>query len=136
MSNYEKQLLGNRRLGTVTAVAADPTLTLTFDGADEERRTHCSIAVEFYSESTGTTVVAPTAGTLTYSWTEWTLPGASLTPDNQGSLSSGVINLASGTNRPVDFVAPGHVKTVSVALSSISGNGVTHARLKFVSNLA
>jgi len=82
MSAFRKRLDQASQViaGAVTAIANPVTLSLTLEdeageGPSFRDYRHWFFAVEFYSDSVGTTVVAPTAGTLTYTLKSPVLPG-------------------------------------------------------------
>lgn len=139
MTRFTRHLQGNRVVGDVTALAGGAA-TMEIDVGVEAPGTgnHCAYAVELYDAVAGGSgdVVAATAGTATFTYTEFVLPSEDKIPDAQGSLlSTGVFPDLSVANHSVDFNAPGHVLTVKVVLAGITGDP-THARVRFAGSPA
>ena len=132
MTRFTRHLQGNRVVGDVVALAAGAaTLTLDIIVKAPGCGNHCSYAVELYDDALGASVVSASAGTATFTYTEWVLPSETRIPDAQGALpASGVFPDLSTDNHQVDFATPGHVATVKIVLAGITGDP-THARVRF-----
>lgn len=85
---------------------------------------HYFLAVEFYSDADGETKVDPTAGAITFKAKTPVLPN-----DFQDFTDNSVADLSNG-NEQVNFGTP--ATQVRAEISSVSGNGATHARLRAV----
>jgi len=124
MGDSDLTLSPHVQLGTITALSGSAaTLTVTIPDEAGYRRGHWFAAVEYYSDSAGATVVAPTAGTNTFT------VKTPLLPNEFQAIAAAAPNMATA-NTQVDWSGPTLV--VKAVVASASGNGATHCRLRVV----
>jgi len=121
---HSKTLRPSVHNSVVTAISGATTITMSTTGDDKGRRTHGFAAVEFYSDSGGTTVVEGTAGDLTF-----TLKTTLLPEQYVAFTNNTVANIL--TNTIVSWDA--NTDEVKVVIDNVTGDP-THARLRVIMN--